>query len=96
MYQPIQLKTKLPSLGNSLGRSLVAIITLLLAATASVQSAAVSESSAAAKRTDAQKLGGHRIFGETAKCRRPRNSWIQCVPGADGAGGNLTPAAGEQ
>jgi hypothetical protein len=38
MYQPIQLKTKIPSLRNSISRSLVAIVTLLLAAMASVQS----------------------------------------------------------
>ena len=39
MYQPISLKTKSPSLRNSISRSLVAIITLLLAAIANVQSA---------------------------------------------------------
>jgi hypothetical protein len=37
MYQPIQLKTKIPSSRNSVSRSLVAIITLLLAAMAGVQ-----------------------------------------------------------
>jgi hypothetical protein len=38
MYQPIQLKTKNPSLRNSISQSLVAIITLLCAAMASMQS----------------------------------------------------------
>jgi hypothetical protein len=38
MYQPIQLKTKITSLRNSISRSLVAIFTVLLAAMASVQS----------------------------------------------------------
>jgi Chlamydia polymorphic membrane protein (Chlamydia_PMP) repeat len=38
MYQPIQLQTKSPSLRNSINRSLVAVITLLFAAMASVQS----------------------------------------------------------
>jgi hypothetical protein len=38
MYQPIQVKTKIPSLINSINRSLVAMITLLCAAMASVQS----------------------------------------------------------
>jgi hypothetical protein len=32
MYQPIQLETKIPSLRNSISLSLVAIITLFLAA----------------------------------------------------------------
>jgi len=46
MYQPIQLKTKSPSLRNSISRSLIALITLLLAAIGSAQSvhATVSES----------------------------------------------------
>ena len=49
MYQPIQLQTKSPSLRNSISRSLVALVTLLLAAIGGVQSihATVSESSAA-------------------------------------------------
>ncbi|HZD09610.1 MAG TPA: hypothetical protein VE176_15240, partial [Candidatus Limnocylindrales bacterium] len=62
--------------------SLAAIITLLLAATASVQSAAASESSGAAKRTDARKsagvefsasrqsVGGHEIAGFSARQAR--------------------------
>src|SRR5438094_7185412 len=46
MYQPIQLKTKSPSLRNSDRRSLIALITWLLAAIGSAQSvhATVSES----------------------------------------------------
>src|SRR5207237_562576 len=46
IYQPIQLKTKSPSLRNSISRSLIALITLLLAAIGSAQSvhATVSES----------------------------------------------------
>src|SRR5437763_3225448 len=47
MYQQMQLKTKIPSLRNSISRSLIALITLLLAAIGSAQSvhATVSESS---------------------------------------------------
>ena len=57
MNQPIQLKNKSPSLKNSMSRFLVAIITLLLAAIASVQSvhAAASDYSADAKQTNTQK-----------------------------------------
>src|SRR5438477_12508515 len=46
MYQPIQLQTKSPALRNSISRSLIALITLLLAAIGSAQSvhATVSES----------------------------------------------------
>ncbi len=49
MYQPIQLQTKSPALRNSIIRSLVALVTLLLAGIGGVQSihAIVSESSAA-------------------------------------------------
>ena len=48
MYQPIQLQTKSPALRNSISRSLVALVTLLLAAIGGVQSvhATLSESSA--------------------------------------------------
>jgi hypothetical protein len=42
MYQPIQLRTKIPSVRNSISRSLVVIITLLFAAMASVQSASAT------------------------------------------------------
>src|SRR5207253_9669084 len=48
MYEPIQLQTKSSALRNSISRSLVALVTLLLAAIGGVQSvhATMSESSA--------------------------------------------------
>ena len=57
MNQPIQLNDKSPSLRNSMSRFLVTIITLLLAAMASVQSvhAAASDYSADAKQTNTRK-----------------------------------------
>src|SRR5215469_7109893 len=80
MYKGVQLQNMTtPRLTNSINRSAVAIITLLLAATASVQSAAVSESSAAPKGINArksagvefsasrQRIGGREIAGFSAR-----------------------------
>jgi hypothetical protein len=92
MYQPIQLTSSIPSLRNCLKGGLVRIITLL-AATASVQSATLSESSGGTKRSDAwksagvefsasrQRVGGHEITGFSARQAQTAQEQKVTLPG---------------
>src|SRR5215467_755161 len=95
MYNPIQLQNMTtPRLRNSINRSAVAIITLLLAATASVQSAAVSESSAAPKGINARKSGGVEFSASRQRVGGREIAGFSARQAGMAQEQNLTPPAG--